>query len=175
MGIEQQIISVFMKSFFQILALTLVLALLSSCDDNSLASGSVPVNISDVPAQATDYLQTTFTTLTIVKVEKKLNADGTVRKYEVYLSNGVEVYFDANWNPISDDSPGGDDDSFNISFSDLPQVSQDYVTQNFAGEDIKKVKKKLNDAGDVRMYEVRFESGVRLYFAPNGSFAGIDD
>ncbi|TAE48117.1 MAG: hypothetical protein EAZ89_15910, partial [Bacteroidetes bacterium] len=175
------------------IALALALAaLLSSCDNsaNTLADSSVPVNISDVPVQATDYIQTTFNGLTIVKVEMKLNSDGSVKKYEVYLSNGVELYFDANWNLLGDDddddddsdddnsgsgsgddddsddddsdddnSGSGGDDSFNIAFSDLPQVSQDYVTQNYPDESIKKIRKKLNDAGNVRLYEVRFESG----------------
>lgn len=155
-----------------------------SCSQETvLPSGSSEhLALSDMPAQALTYVQTTFAGLNIVKIEKKYHSDGSFRVYEVYLENGTELYFDINWNPVADDNgssgssgSSGTDDSVKIPFGDLPQAAQDYVNQHYPGMAIKQVKKRLDDSGAVRQYEVRFESGLRIYFNAQGQFTGIKD
>ncbi|MDX2246822.1 MAG: PepSY-like domain-containing protein [Bacteroidia bacterium] len=171
-----------MKRLNFFFALTLVISFLAvGCSRVSLSpSGkSEKIAISDIPADASSYISTNFSTLTIVKVEKKYNADGTFKKYEVYMSNGVELYFDINWNPIFGDDSGnsssnGTDDSFDIPYSDLPQVVQDYMSQNYPNADVDKVKKKINDDGSARSYEIRLKDKTKLYFNGAGQFTGID-
>ncbi len=165
-----------MKTLLRFAALTLMVTLLfTSCKNDIIdANGSSePVALSDVPSPVTSYIQTTFNGINILKVEKKLNADGSFRKYEVYLTNGVEIYFDANWVQFFDDNSSTPDDSIDISFSDLPQAAQDYVNTNYAGEAIKKNKKQLDDAGNIRQFEVRFDNDIRIYFNATGQFTGI--
>lgn len=170
-----------MKRLNFLLALTFVLTVVfTGCSRTSISpSGkSEKIAISDIPTDASSYISTNFATLTIVKVEKKYNADGSFKKYEVYLSNGVELYFDENWNPIFGDDSGnsssGTDDSFDIPYSDLPQVVKDYMTQNYPNADVDKVKKKINDNGTARSYEIRLKDKTRLYFNGTGQFTGKD-
>ncbi|MEZ4776781.1 MAG: PepSY-like domain-containing protein [Bacteroidia bacterium] len=174
-----------MKRLNFLLAFAFALSLMaSSCSrtDISASGKSIKLAVSDIPADASTYVSTNFSTLSIVKVEKKLNPDGSFKSYEVYLSNGVELYFDENWNPIfggddssnSSSSSSGTDDSFDISYSDLPQVTQDYMTLNYPNAQIDKVKKKVNDSGNARSYEIRLKDKTRLFFNGTGQFTGID-
>lgn len=166
-----------MKRFALLLATALLLTLtqIACFRDDSIGNGSSEnVPLSNVPASATSMIQVTFPTLTIVKVEKKLNADGSFRVYEVYLSNGAELYFDANWTQVFDDNPSsGTDDSVDIAFSALPQIAQDYVNTNYAGIAIKKSKMKLDDSGAIYLYEVRLTNDTRIYFNAAGQFTGV--
>lgn len=60
------------------------------CDDSNIY-GSVPAKL--VPVQITDYVTTNFPNKHIESIEKKYNGG-----WEIELSNGLEIIFDANFN-----------------------------------------------------------------------------
>ncbi|MCB0841450.1 MAG: PepSY-like domain-containing protein [Bacteroidetes bacterium] len=176
------------KKYFFLPAIFVFMSVMS-CQKLSLSpqDDSNKISIDDVPVQTVDYIDQTFGGESIIKIEKKFNKDGSFKSYEVYLSNGVELYFDINWNQIFDDSGNGNDDngssssssnnddSFDIDFDDLPQVVKDYMSQNYPGANIKKVKKKINDNGSPRLYEIRLADNTKIFFNGAGQFIGIDD
>ncbi len=131
---------------------------------------------SDLPAAILAYIQTNFPGASIIKAEKKLNPDGSFRKYEVELSTGQELDFDATGNFLADDSSssGSGEDSIDIAVSALPQTVRDYLDTNFSGQQIERAKKRLNDNGSVRNYEVRLSDKTKVFFSADGSFMGTD-
>lgn len=139
-----------------------------------LAAGE-HVSVSSLPALVHSYIQRTYPEATIVKAEKKLNPDGSFRKYEIELSNGMELYFDEQGNVMQDDGgQSGTDDSIDISTSELPQTALDYLASHYPNQRIKRAKKKLNDDGTIRQYEVRLDNDMKVFFNPSGEFLGTN-
>ncbi len=162
-------------------------------DDHNSSGFSILIDTSMVPVQVLNYIDSAYAGLTIIKIEKKLNADSSFRKYEIYLSDGTTLYFDINWVQLSDDddddhgddddddhsgsgsSGNGGDDHVDIALADLPQAAQTYLTQNYPNVSIKRIRKYMNNAGVVVEYEVRLNNGKKLYFSPAGLFVRLDD
>lgn len=131
-----------------------ILALLLGCNPNNSPAGvdltppdevmlRDPIPTSDLPTVILDYIEATYPGITITLAEIETDGNGTVT-YEVTLSSGVELNFDANGNLLSDDDNGhndGDDndnddgdDSDNeehIPFAQLPAPIVDYVSSNY--------------------------------------------
>ncbi|GAB4421759.1 MAG: hypothetical protein OHK0039_37070 [Bacteroidia bacterium] len=145
-------------------------------EDHSLRRGSSDhVPVSDLPQAIRDYVAATYPGATIVKAEINHHQDGSFRKYEIELSNGVELNFDEQGQYLPDDSGySGSEDHIDIALSDLPQVTQDYLDQHHAGAEIKRVRKKVSANGSVRRYEVRLEDGRKLFFDASGAFLYAD-
>lgn len=138
------------------------------------------ISTSDLPLPLTSYVQAQYPGATIVKAERKLNPDGSFRKYEIELSNGTELYFDEAGQLLTDDSSSsnsgsGTDDSVSIAVSDLPQVARDYLAANYAAAQIERAKKRLNDNGSIRGYEVRLSDNTKVFFDATGNFLGDDN
>lgn len=117
----------------------------------------VPVNPADLPASILSYIQTNFPNAQIVKAERDENY------YEVYLSNGIELYF-----TLAGVFIGQDADDRPINISDLPVAITNYVSQNYPTLSI--VSAEIDD----NMYEVTLSNGIELYFDLNGNFLYAD-
>lgn len=117
----------------------------------------VPVNPSDLPASILSYVQDNFPNAAI------LRAIRDERYFEVYLDNGIELYFTLDGNFL-----GMDADDRPVNVSDLPVAIVNYVTQNYPNASI--VYAEIDD----NMYEVELSNGIELYFDLNGNFLYAD-
>jgi len=79
--------------------------------------------------------------------------------FNLYLSNGWELYFDANGNFLRAER----DDEF-IDPANLPPAITEYIRNNFPGVNIVKAE------FDEGRYEIRLANRVELYFDRNGNF-----
>lgn len=118
------------------------------------------IPVSSLPREITDYISANFPGLTIVWAE--IDDD----EYEVYLSDGTEVYFDRRGRFIEADR---DRDAINP--ANLPQNILSYISTNFPNATI--IKAELDD----NFYEVELNNGMELYFDAQGNFLGseVDD
>lgn len=117
----------------------------------------VPVDPAALPTAIQDYIAQNHPGATVLRAERDN------RKYEIYLSNGFELYFDLNGNFIGfevDDRP--------IPVADLPQVIRDYVATNYPNQTI--VSAEIDD----NLYEVYLNNGIELYFDLSGNFLYAD-
>lgn len=117
----------------------------------------VPVNPADLPANILSYIQANFPNAQIVRAKRDDNY------YEVYLNNGIELYFSITGNFI-----GIDSDDRQVNISDLPAAITAYVSQNCPNLTI--VSAEIDD----NMYEIELSNGTELYFDLNGNFLYAD-
>ncbi len=127
---------------------------------NKDGDDDTPVAISSLPSAIRNYINSNYPGVSIVWAEWDDD------EFEVFLSNGLELYFDGNGNFLyadADDQP--------IDPSSLPQVIRDYITQNYPNASIVEVDRYPNH------YEIYLSNGIELYFDLNGNFLGreIDD
>lgn len=162
------------KLFLAFIAVSLIFAACSK-DENTNEDSSQQVqsvlflNVStgNYPGDIDTYVSNNYPNDTIEEVYQEDYSNGTT-KYEVELSNDIELYFDANGNYL-----GMDDDDDNVAVSNLPQVIIDYVNNNHSGENIVKAEFETEDGQDI--YEVYLSNGMELYFDSNGNYLGMDD
>jgi hypothetical protein len=142
-------------------------------DDNPMSSSSSNgnhVSPGTLPQAIQDYLAANYSGITVLDAEQYRDAAGNIWKYEVELADGTKLHFDANGSLMVDDnSSSGQDDSIDISLQDLPAVVRDYLQQNFSSETVEKAKKRIDLQGNVKEYEVRFESDIRVFFDAQGN------
>lgn len=124
---------------------------LSSSDDD------VPVPVSSLPQSIINYVNANYPNEYIVWAEYD---DG---EYEIYLSNGMELYFDISGNFLY-----ADDDDQDIDPANLPTTITNYISQNYPNLTI--VEAELDD----NVYEIYLSNGLELYFDSNGNFIGLD-
>lgn len=117
----------------------------------------VPVNPADLPASILDYIQVNFPAAQIVRAERDDNY------YEVYLDNGMELYFDLNGNFL-----GLDASDRPVDINSLPASILNYVAQNYPTASI--VEAEIDD----NMYEIELSSDIDLYFDLAGNFLYAD-
>lgn len=117
----------------------------------------VPVNPADLPANILSYIQANFPNAQILQAERDDDY------YEVYLNNGIELYFSLTGNFI-----GIDSDDRQVNISDLPAAITAYVSQNYPNLTI--VSAEIDD----NMYEIELSNGTELYFDLNGNFLYAD-
>lgn len=128
-------------------------------DDDNIA-------ISNLPQSIIDYVNNNHSGENIVKAE--FETDDGQDIYEVYLSNGMELYFDSNGNYL-----GMDDDSSYISVSALPQSIKDYISNNYPNAAILYTEEEYDDGQTI--YEVKLDNGMELEFDSNGNLLSLDD
>jgi hypothetical protein len=118
------------------------------------------IPVSSLPKAITDYISANFPGRTIVWAE--IDDD----EYEVYLSDGTEVYFDRRGRFLEVDR---DRDAINP--ANLPQNILSYISTNFPNATI--IEAELDD----NYYEVELNNGMELYFDAQGNFLGseVDD
>lgn len=91
-------------------------------------------------------------------------------EYIVYLDNGVIVIFDKDGNFLEEDEDDGDyeDDCDEVDLADLPSAVTDYITTNYAGEQIEEA---WFDA-DEKQYYIELSNDLVLIFNEDGTFVG---
>jgi hypothetical protein len=117
----------------------------------------VPVNPADLPASILSYIQTNFPNAQIQRAMRDANY------YEVYLDNGVELYFS-----LAGVFIGQDVDDMPVNINNLPASIINYVSQNYPNITI--VSAEIDD----NMYEIELSNGTELYFDLNGNFLYAD-
>jgi hypothetical protein len=111
------------------------------------------VDLANLPPAITEYIRNNFPGVNIVKAEFD---EG---RFNLYLSNGWELYFDANGNFLRAER----DDEF-IDPANLPAEIKDYIHNNYPDASI--VKAEFDDG----RYEILLDNKVELYFDRNGNF-----
>lgn len=124
------------------------------------------VAISNLPQSIIDYVNNNYSGETIVKAE--MDSEDGQDVYEVYLSNGMELYFDMNGNFIKKDN-----DSSHISVSSLPQSIIDYLNNNYPNATILYAEEDYEDGQLI--YEVYLDNGMEIEFDSNGNVLSNDD
>lgn len=123
------------------------------------------IDPSDLPQQILDYIASNYSSETIIQAEVEDNG-----YFEVTLSNGMELYFDAESNLISSEDENGEDDENHIDPAMLPQMILDYIATYYPDETIDKAE--IEDNGE---YEITLSNGLELYFDENGNFLTISN
>jgi len=118
----------------------------------------------NLPATAKDFIQQNFSSNTVEGVEENSKwqvwADD---KYEVKLSNGIELDFDENGNIIEIDSQNDA-----IPMSALPSAIATYLKENYPDSQVIEWEK------EKKSQEVELLDGTELEFDGQGNFRKID-
>lgn len=119
----------------------------------------------NLPKTAQDYISQHFASISIDKVEENSNWKiWEDDKYEVKLSNGIELDFDENGNIMEIESRNNE----SIPAAALPSNVATYLNTNYAGIAIKGWEK------DSKGQEVELVDGTELEFDKDGNFQKID-
>ncbi len=132
-----------------------------SSDDDSVTE--VVINYEQLPEQSRTFIESHFTDVQTIRVEKNLipDADGTV--YEVKLANVFEIDFDADGVWIEVDGNGNP-----VPTAIIPEAILTYVQSNYPPElFIESIEKKNYG------YRIELSNDVELKFDSDGGFIGI--
>ena len=130
-------------------------------DDEEIDPASLPQNI-------LDFISDNFPGLGIDEAELENNGN-----YEIELDNDIELIFDGEGNFLgqakdeNEDEEGEDEEDINP--ADLPQVIQDYITENYPDNTI------IEAEVDEDEYEVTLNNGVELEFDLEGNLLNVED
>lgn len=126
--------------------------------DPAAAAAPTPQSL---PAAITAFVKQHFPNATIVGVEPDYDHGGL--EYDVYLSDGTQVDFDANnqWDQV--ESMRGVPAAF------IPKAIATYVRGNYRNLAITKINKEYHG------YEIELANGLDLTFDRSGRFLGMDD
>lgn len=113
-----------------------------------------PIPQRKLPAPALQFIQTFFPNATISSAER--DTDGPNVDYEVVLSNGVQLEFDATGQWMEIQSVSG------VPTGVMIDPIRSYTAQNRPNEPITSIERNR------RGYEVTFSSGAELQFDANG-------
>ncbi|MBF0597541.1 PepSY-like domain-containing protein [Faecalibacter rhinopitheci] len=121
------------------------------------------VQNTDLPNEAQNFIKNNFGSETIQTVLKEANISGD--EYKVQLGNGIKLEFDANgqWKDVKAEVAN---QSVGALF--LPQVTRDYLTQNYPNIGIKSVER------DTKGIDIDLLNNIDLKFDTNGNFLRID-
>ncbi len=162
-----KIMSLVLTAFFAIYAC-------SNNDDNGDASPEVDltaiaftadshVNTSALPQPVLDYISEKYPDQTIVEAEIEDN-----NNYEVQLSSGLELIFDAEGNFLGIDDDGEDDfGDEHLDIASLPQAIKDFLNTYYAGVGIDEAERENN--GHIK---IELDNDVELIFDTDGNFLG---
>lgn len=136
------------------LATTILLAASCSNDDNS-NTNEVIIEASALPETTRNFISTHFPDAAYRRIEKQNipNNDGSI--YDIYLSNGFEIDFDANGNWTNVD--GG---NTAIPTAIIPEPITAYVTANYPNLFITTIE--IESTG----YDVELSNDLDLVFNP---------
>ena len=125
------------------------------------AQAATAANAQSLPAPITDFIKKQFPNATIAGIEADHEHGGL--EYDVYLSDGTQIDFDANnqWEKV--ESMKGVPAFF------IPKAIASHVKGSYQNAVITKINKEYNG------YEVELNNGVELRFDGSGRFMGMDD
>ncbi len=153
-----------------------VLTVVSCSKDNQDPLEALPVGVAlkadakvkvgDLPVAILEFVAREYPDLTIDEAEEEDNGN-----FEVELSDGTELIFDANGTflGIDDDSEeNGDYDDSDIAVADLLPAILEYIELNYPGIGIDEAELEHNE-----QYEVTLNDDTVLIFNTNGEFLGV--
>lgn len=113
-----------------------------------------------LPEAITTFIKQQFPNATIAGIEPDHEHGGL--EYDVYLSDGTQIDFDANnqWEKV---------ESRAVPAFFIPKAIATYVSSNYQNMAITKIKKEYNT------FEVELVNGMDLVFDRSGRFMGMDD
>lgn len=126
------------------------------------AADSYAHDASVLPKAAQTVLSTNFKgTVSVVKIDKDF---GRVSEYEVVLTDGTEVSFDAagNWENIEVGRTS------EVPSSMVPQAIREYVAANHRDQRVVGIEKERQG------YDVELSNGVDMKFTKDGAFVKYD-
>lgn len=132
-----------------------------SVDEEGSSSVETPIAAADLPVMITSFITTHFPTLTVVKAVQKIK-NNTV-KYEVDLSNNVDLEFNSAYQITEMDSP------IQLPSAALPATIVTYATANYAANFIVSYELKTSTQ------KVELNNGVELKFDLNGVFISAEN
>lgn len=133
----------------------------TSCDNDD--DHDTIINAADLPAQAGTFVTTYFPNATYLTVKKQNRADNDGSIYDVFLTNGFEIDFDAAGNWIDID---GNHQAIPVEL--VPEKINSYVTTNYSGLFVTSID------NEPTYTEVELSNNLELVFDRQGNFVRID-
>ncbi|MCC9061521.1 PepSY-like domain-containing protein [Flavobacterium piscisymbiosum] len=133
----------------------------TSCDNDD--DHESVINASELPASASAFVTTYFPGVNyqIIKKQNQADADGSI--YDVYLTNGFEIDFDANGNWVDID---GNHQAIPAEL--IPEKIQTYITVNYPNQFV------IAIDNEKTFIEIDLSNNLELIFDTQGNFVRID-
>ncbi len=123
------------------------------------------VNTTNLPTTAQDFINRHFSKVSVEKVDENSNWQiWEDDKYEVVLSNGMELDFDKNGNILEIDSQNYEA----IPMDALPSKIKSYLQANHANAQI------IGWENEKKEHQVELADGTELEFDTEGNFRKLD-
>ncbi|MFH7018184.1 PepSY-like domain-containing protein [Flavobacterium sp. FlaQc-47] len=134
----------------------------TSCDSDDDDRETV-ITATDLPQTASIFITTYFanTTYQVIKKQDKPDADGSI--YDVYLTNGFEIDFDANGNWVDID---GNHQAIPVEL--IPEKINTYVMTNYPNQSVTSID------NEKTFIEVELSNNIEVVFDLQGNFIRID-
>lgn len=129
----------------------------------AFAGDVITKDINQLPLSARNFINRHFTKPQVAHI--KIDNDVLSKKYEVLLTNGIEIDFDGkgNWQEV--DAKKG-----KVPATIIPSFVSNYLkTNNFTTEFVTKIER------DHKGYEVELNTDLSFKFDKNGKFRKADD
>ena len=127
---------------------------------DTMAQAQVAAPQTALPEAITTFIKQHFPNATVVGIEPDNEHGGL--EYDVYLSDGTQIDFDANnqWEKV---------ESRSVPAFFIPKAIATYVSSNYQNMDIIKIDKEPHG------YEIELSNGLDLNFDNSGRFLSMDD
>ncbi len=129
----------------------------------AFAGDVITKDINQLPLSARNFINRHFTKPQVAHI--KIDSEVLSKKYEVLLTNGIEIDFDGkgNWQEV--DAKKG-----KVPATIIPSFVSSYLkTNNFTTEFVTKIER------DRKGYEVELNTDLTFKFDKNGKFRKADD
>ena len=129
----------------------------------AFAGDVITKDINQLPQSARNFINQHFTKPQVAHI--KIDSEVLSKKYEVLLTNGIEIDFDGkgNWQEV--DAKKG-----KVPATIIPSFVSNYLkTNNFTTEFVTKIER------DRKGYEVELNTDLTFKFDKNGKFRKADD
>lgn len=129
----------------------------------AFAGDVITKDINQLPLSACNFINQHFTKPQVAHI--KIDSEVLSKKYEVLLTNGIEIDFDGkgNWQEV--DAKKG-----KVPATIIPSFVSNYLkTNNFTTEFVTKIER------DRKGYEVELNTDLTFKFDKNGKFRKADD
>lgn len=133
----------------------------TSCDNDD--DRETIINAADLPAQVGTFVTAYFPNATYLTIKKQNRADNDGSIYDVFLTNGFEIDFDAAGNWIDID---GNHQAIPVEL--IPEKISTYVTDNYPGLFVTSID------NEPSYIDVELSNNLDLIFDKQGNFLRID-
>lgn len=130
--------------------------------------GNQAVPTALIPEKINAYVAANYPNLFIVQIENEKT------KYDIELSNGVDLVFTPQGDFIRIDHDGDNHSEVVINSADLPQTAKTLISTHFPNATILLVEKQNIPGLDGTVYDVALSNGFEIDFDVNGKWIDID-